>query len=141
MKFNLVSLAVFLAGVAAAPLPGTAASLTIANVDPSFPFVSQVYAGNGSETTSPALWTSAPDDTTSPALWTSAPNDTTSSLATHTYTPNADPPAVPEPPTWAMLILGAGVIGYAARRRSLRVAPGPVVQVPLSCDLDPTNWL
>ena len=86
MKFNLVSLAVFLAGVAAAPLPGTAASLTVADVDTSFPFLSQVYAWNGSDTTSPALWTSAPYDTTNPALWTSAPNDTTSSAGyAHLY--------------------------------------------------------
>jgi len=125
MKSNLVSLAVFLAGFAAAPLPGMAATL-----------LGDTTSGTG------------------PALYTSAPDDTTSSLTTYTFTPDPSafvtnppgasgvslggsglgeikqgtgPSAVPEPPTWAMLILGAGMIGYAARRRSLRVSSDPIV--------------
>lgn len=31
--------------------------------------------------------------------------------------------AVPEPATWAMLIVGFGIVGYAMRRRSVRFAP------------------
>lgn len=151
-------------------------SLTVSYVDTSFPFVSQVYAWDGSETTGPALYTSGVDMTTS-------------SLTTYTYTPditvtvgasyiafvtnqpgpsgvslggsgvgdmeqgtgpatfmyaegnpsgpgawstypenaafNADFSAVPEPSTWAMLILGAGMIAYAARHRSQRAASAP----------------
>jgi hypothetical protein len=34
-----------------------------------------------------------------------------------TYTPEASAAAVPEPATWAMMILGMGAAGYAMRRR------------------------
>jgi hypothetical protein len=50
-------------------------SLTVAYLDTSFPFVSQVYAWNRSETMGPALYTSGV-------------KDTTSSLTTYTYSPD-----------------------------------------------------
>ena len=37
------------------------------------------------------------------------------------FTPNINPPTVPEPATWAMLIAGFGVVGVASRRRRMRV--------------------
>jgi PEP-CTERM motif len=50
-------------------------SLTVGSESGAFPFVSQVYAWNGAETTGPALFTSTVDTTTT-------------SLVTHTYTPD-----------------------------------------------------
>jgi len=35
-----------------------------------------------------------------------------------TFTPNATTGAVPEPATWAMMLLGFGAVGSAMRRRS-----------------------
>lgn len=37
---------------------------------------------------------------------------------------SSPPPAIPEPSTWAMMIAGLGTVGYAMRRRSVRVAFG-----------------
>lgn len=39
---------------------------------------------------------------------------------TYTYTPTAELNAVPEPSTWAMMLLGFGAIGGAMRRRKVR---------------------
>lgn len=39
------------------------------------------------------------------------------------FTGNIDAPAVPEPTSWALMILGFGTIGWAARRRRQRVLP------------------
>ena len=50
-------------------------SLTVSDFDAPFPFVSQVYAWDGSETIGPALYTSGV-------------GDTTSSLTTYTYSPD-----------------------------------------------------
>jgi hypothetical protein len=50
-------------------------SVTVSDFDTPFPFVSQVYAWDGSETIGPALYTSGV-------------GDTTSSLTTYTYSPD-----------------------------------------------------
>ncbi|WP_260599889.1 PEPxxWA-CTERM sorting domain-containing protein [Sphingomonas endolithica] len=42
---------------------------------------------------------------------------TTSGSTTYNFETNAVTPAVPEPATWAMMILGMGAIGFAMRRR------------------------
>lgn len=40
---------------------------------------------------------------------------------TYNYTPTAQLGAVPEPATWALMILGFGAVGYAMRRRKVSV--------------------
>ena len=40
-----------------------------------------------------------------------------SAIGTPTSNPPPPPPVVPEPATWAMMLLGFGAVGYALRRR------------------------
>lgn len=45
------------------------------------------------------------------------PDGLWSGTLTITYTPQTQPPAIPEPATWAMMIAGFGLVGTGLRRR------------------------
>lgn len=77
-------------------------------------------SSRGAET---MVWTTAVGF--QPAIYSSTVNTRCSiSLNARAFLPVEPPPvpAVPEPSTWAMMILGFGIVGHSARRRRLKVA-------------------